>query len=117
MTRVLVCGGRDFDDADKVRLALDVAKPTVVIEGGAKGADRFAAEWAKENLAPENHLQFKADWSSLAKAAGPLRNRRMIEEGKPDLVIAFEGGRGTLNMIRQARANAIPVICIDWSPT
>lgn len=43
------------------------------------------------------------------KAAGPIRNQRMLDEGKPDLVVAFPGGRGTADMVRRAKAAGVPV--------
>lgn len=53
---------------------------------------------------------FPADWHRDGKAAGPIRNRRMLLEGMPDLVVAFPGGRGTADMVRRARAAGIEVV-------
>lgn len=64
---------------------------------------------AAQTLPGVKHLPFEADWHTHGRAAGPIRNRRMIEEGKPDLVVAFPGGRGTANMVNQARAAGIEV--------
>lgn len=99
--RVLVCGGRDYLNYEKVFGYLDRrrSEDTVIIQGGAKGADFLAKCWAKARAVPcEEYL---ADWS-LGKQAGMLRNKRMLEEGKPDLVLAFPGGKGTANMVHQA---------------
>ncbi|MBP0440637.1 DUF2493 domain-containing protein [Tianweitania sediminis] len=108
MTRVLVCGGRDYDNRDYVHQILDALDSVeVIIEGGATGADLAAASWATFS---RKHIEtFPADWKTHGKAAGPIRNQRMIDEGKPDLVIAFPGGRGTADMIRRAEAASIPV--------
>lgn len=109
--RVLVCGGRDYSDREKVIKELTLLRASrhqlIIIEGGARGADALAAEFAKNYWIP--HVQYKADWEKHGKAAGPIRNKQMIEEGKPDLVLAFPGGRGTANMIAQAKAAGIPV--------
>ena len=51
--------------------------------------------------------EFKADWDKFGRAAGPIRNAQMLREGKPDLVVAFPGGRGTANMVAQAKARAL----------
>ena len=59
----------------------------MVIVGGARGADTMAAEWATARSIP--CLIYMADWSGLGPKAGPIRNQRMLDEGKPDLVIAF----------------------------
>ncbi len=109
--RVLVCGGRDYRDPDAVYSALDKLDAEqgieCVIEGGALGADCFAAEWADYTKTP--HEQFIADWKKHGKSAGPIRNRLMLEDGKPDLVMAFPGGRGTANMISQAEKLGVRV--------
>jgi len=54
-------------------------------------------------------IEFKADWGQFGTYGGPIRNSRMIHEGKPDLVIAFPGGSGTGNMVKQAEAVGLPV--------
>lgn len=112
MTRVLVCGGREFNDPTFIWRNLTSLHArrnfTVVIQGGAKGVDTFARIWAEQKTLPCE--EYAADWANKGKAAGPIRNRRMLEEGKPDLVIAFPGGRGTANMVEQARAAGIEVI-------
>jgi predicted Rossmann-fold nucleotide-binding protein len=112
MTRVLVCGGRDFNDDERVFAVLSSYDHdyhfTRLIQGGAPGADSAAARWA--DIGGIVVMCFKPNWKKHSKAAGPIRNARMIEEGKPDLVIAFPGGRGTANMVAQARAAGIEVI-------
>jgi hypothetical protein len=54
-----------------------------------------------------------AEWESLGRKAGPIRNQRMLTEGKPALVVAFPGGKGTANMVAQARATNVRVFI--WS--
>ncbi len=108
---ILVCGARDYADMNRVYVVLDELdreRPVVmVIHGGSSGADRFASNWACERGVHQR--DFPADWRAHGKAAGPIRNRRMLEEGEPDLVIAFPGGRGTADMVRQAKAAGVPV--------
>lgn len=106
--RVLVCGGRDYNDCVRVGLQLRMLKATQVIEGGATGADYCAAHWAAKAGIPVE--TYPADWKTHGKAAGPIRNQQMIDEGKPDVVIAFPGGRGTADMVRRAQSAGIPVI-------
>ena len=110
--RVLVCGGRDFADRDTVFRALNALAEKYgrlnVIQGGARGADRLALDWALQ--APSVQLSnYPADWQRHGKAAGAIRNQQMLDEGKPDLVLAFPGGRGTADMVRRAKAAGIPV--------
>jgi len=110
MTRVLVCGGRDYDDEARVFEELDRLKPTFVIEGGANGADSLAWRWAKRNLPFNSRRTFEANWSAHGKAAGAIRNQQMLDEGKPDLVLAFPGGRGTADMVRRAKRAGVQVV-------
>ena len=109
---VLVCGGRDYEDIDRVYAVLDGihAKAPIasIIHGGAKGADKLAGSWAFfRDLVPERI--YRANWADLGKAAGPLRNQQMLDKEAVDLVIAFPGGRGTADMVRRARKAGVPV--------
>ena len=115
--RVLVCGGRSYgvkDDAARLFMFRHLSTLhekyyfTAIIEGGAPGADASAATFGRMNSIPV--LTFKADWNEYGRAAGPIRNRRMIEEGHPDLVVAFPGGRGTADMMFWAKKAGVKVI-------
>jgi hypothetical protein len=109
--RVLVCGGRDYSDFEHLSEVLDrhyrVRPFSHLIHGGAAGADLLADTWASDNHVLR--VPFFAEWDVFGKSAGPIRNGRMLEEGKPDLVLAFAGGRGTADMIRKAEASGVPV--------
>lgn len=123
--RVLVCGGRDYADRDKVYKTLyDICDefllwspedehgnklpgPITIINGAAKGADNIATDWAVVNRT--GLKEYPADWDKHGKAAGYIRNKQMLDEGKPDLVIAFPGGVGTANMVKLAREAGIEV--------
>jgi hypothetical protein len=110
--RVLVCGGREFADRQFLHDALDRLRDergiTLVIAGGARGADTFAAEWAATRSI--ECRVYEAEWAALGRSAGPIRNQRMLDDGKPELVVAFPGGRGTADMMRRARAAGVEVI-------
>lgn len=109
--RVLVCGGREFCDYRLFKsVMVDNFDKTVpfIIQGGAKGADFLAKIWANE-YGFESH-EFPADWKVHGKAAGMIRNKQMLEEGKPDIVVAFEGGYGTASMIKLSKEAGIKVI-------
>lgn len=107
--RVLVCGGRDFTDRDWLFTELDSMHQTdpisVIIEGRAAGADTLACMWAVARRVSYEH--YPADWKTHGRAAGPLRNAKMLSAGRPDLVLAFPGGSGTANMVKQARASGV----------
>lgn len=109
--RVLVCGGRDFDDDVAVDLALrEIAASHgqfIVIQGGAPGADKLARKWCQKHRI--SFVTVEAEWRKHGRAAGPIRNQIMVDEYKPHLVVAFPGGRGTEDMVRRATAAGIPV--------
>lgn len=136
--RILVCGGRDYQDRSRVVLELDrltidegdmmPRKGTVIIHGACRtGADRWADEWVVVNWC--QFEEYPADWSNIERpgavirrrkdgslydaAAGPFRNQRMIDEGKPDLVVAFPGKDGTADMVRRAAAAGVPTLVIQ----
>lgn len=107
----LVCGGRDFSDESLFEsamgdLMLRFGCPAKIVHGAAKGADTMAGDLAKRLSVEE--IACPADWQKHGRAAGPIRNREMLSH-KPDLVIAFPGGRGTAKMIKQARDAGIDV--------
>jgi hypothetical protein len=110
--RVLVCGGRGYDDRDRLFLILDRAhwaNPIeLLVHGAATGADTLAGLWAKERGVSVQ--AFPADWKKYGDAAGPIRNGLMLEATKPHMVIAFPGGRGTANMVKLARHAGIPIV-------
>lgn len=108
--RLLVCGGRDFADELNLFRTLDYLhrhRIACVIHGAARGADSLAGKWAREQGVPCR--SFPADWNRHGRAAGAIRNQQMLDEGRPDLVVAFPGGRGTADMVRRAKAAGIPV--------
>lgn len=109
--RLLVCGGRDFSDYSMVERLLDEVHAktplTCLIHGAARGADSLASFWARTRGIAR--LAFPALWEEEGRAAGPLRNARMIREGYPDAVFAFPGGPGTADMVARARRAGLPV--------
>jgi hypothetical protein len=110
--RVLVCGGRNFEDRAMLWRVLDSLHEqhrfSVVIHGMARGADRLADHWATFNRIPA--YRFHAPWTQYGNAAGPIRNAKMLANGQPDLVVAFPGANGTKDMIRKALAAKVDVL-------
>jgi hypothetical protein len=115
--RVLVCGGRDYLGEEawrRVARELDELhqscgfKVMTIIQGGSTGADEHARFWAE--LYEARLITERADWRKYGKAAGPTRNQRMIDKHRPDVVLAFPGGRGTADMVRRAKAAGVRVI-------
>ena len=124
--RILVCGGRDFEDRNLLYRTLDEITPrtepdeygndmpknVTIISGMARGADTIAVDWAVINWCGID--EYPADWRKHGRKAGPIRNQQMIDEGKPNLVIAFKGGNGTNDMVKRAIRAGIEVRKIDW---
>mgnify|MGYP000473452846 CR=1 FL=1 len=144
--RVLVCGSRDFgtkiDESGKRQLDPESRSYRMehiildgllsdwqsshpgdftVIEGEAMGADLIAANWATKMMMQDGHAveveHYPADWEKYGKGAGPVRNKQMLTEGQPTLVLAFSNdftaSRGTNNMIQQATKAGVPVVKVE----
>lgn len=105
--RILVTGGRDFSDHNLLYETLDNLGITEICQGGAKGADRLAGAWAHDRSIP--CVIYKADWGLHGKSAGIKRNIFMLDDFKPDLVVAFPGGRGTAHMIQYSKKQGYKV--------
>jgi hypothetical protein len=104
--RLLVCGGRDFEDRtlafDTLDRVLAERGVSILIHGGARGADALGAEWATARSIPVQ--VFKPDWRRFGRGAGPVRNQEMIQIGKPTYAVAFPGGSGTADMCKRLAA-------------
>lgn len=71
----------------------------------------LARGWAAERTLP--YMTFPANWDRFGKAAGPIRNKWMLEYGQPDLVVAFPGGKGTAHMVKIATEAGVAVRIIE----
>lgn len=132
--RVAVTGGRDHqitEEEERRYLNLlhqrwcDASEgyPQVVnvlvLHGNCRGVDQRAAEIAES--AGFTTVPFEAPWDfevygpdagrgkvQVGSAAGPLRNWMMLEAA--DLLVAFPGGKGTANAVRQAGELGVEVV-------
>jgi predicted Rossmann-fold nucleotide-binding protein len=103
--KILVCGGRDFNDKERLdgylQSVIDEQNEKVaIIQGGARGADALAKAFAVRHGIP--CIEILPNWVFYGKRAGHLRNYYMLEYCEPNFIIAFPGGAGTANMIKQA---------------
>ena len=123
--RILVCGGRHFEDYDLLKNILVkvlqlkklTPKDVEIVSGHCKGADMLGEKWAEGNGA--NTKIFPADWVKYKKSAGPIRNKQMIDYitcFSDKLVVAFvsPNSKGTRNTISLAKKNNIPVIATEY---
>ncbi len=110
---ILITGSREWTNGRRiVERLLQEPDGTVIIEGGAMGADSFAAHAAM--ALGFKRIEVRADWGKYGKSAGPIRNRQMLDM-KPDLVLAFckNRSRGTMDCVNEALARKIPVELVD----
>lgn len=112
MKRVMVTGSRHWTDEGAVIRALRAAQDQlgafVLVHGACPtGADEIAADFWGRRGPVEAH---PADWAQHGKAAGPIRNKEMVESGI-DLVIAFPlpDSKGTRNAMALAHAAGIQI--------
>lgn len=100
---LLIAGSRSFTDYTKFKSYVNKftaglnKNEITIIEGGAKGTDRMAREFAIEN-----EIQFitmNADWNTHGKAAGMIRNRQMGEKATHAIIFWDGQSPGTKNMI------------------
>jgi hypothetical protein len=115
--KILACGDRNYHNYKYVRSKLDEIAQTyfydekiVLIEGGAKGADTLAkltAEYLGWAI-----IEIPANWDEHGKAAGPIRNKKMLDL-EPDIIVAFHDNiresKGTLDMMCQGNQMGVPV--------
>lgn len=110
--RILVTGGRHYNNPAEVARAMgavigDAPKhDVIVIHGKALGADTLAGEWARTN--GYHVAEVPALWKLWPMTAGPKRNSAMLLL-EPDVLVAFPGGRGTADMVMQARKHNVLV--------
>lgn len=114
--RILVCGDREWKDRRRMESVLfDIfCEHDTLIFGCCRGADNMAYDILHAEYGNEiNYAPYPAEWNKYGKAAGHIRNKQMIDEGRPELVLAFHNNidksKGTLNMIKQANKAGIEV--------
>lgn len=115
---IIVTGSRDWEDAELLGRALLAHKPGLVVEGGARGADALARQWAYGQRI--TCVTVPADWDRWGKNAGVVRNVKMLEQYPGALVVAFPlpQSRGTYHCIREAVKRGHKVMVVkpsgDW---
>lgn len=127
--RVLVTGGRDYgrkwtgtqwDENERqidrlfgvldkaLRAATLAGKHFALIHGGARGADSLSHKWAASRQLSDVRV-YEADWKTHGRRAGPIRNKKMLTNESPHVIIAFKGGNGTAHMMKIGREAGVPV--------
>lgn len=111
--KALFCGDRYWLSLNTIQhvfnwLEREMIPITLLIEGECRGADLMSRFIAERKGVPI--MAFPAKWKEHGKAAGHIRNQQMLDEGKPDIVVAFHAdlatSKGTKDMInRSLKAN------------
>ena len=108
--RLAVVGGRDFDNAALMWFVLERYAASVIISGGARGADSLAEEYAKINeLNFICYPPLVTKYDTFAEAA-LARNKDIVNAA--DAVVAFptKKSRGTWHTVNYAKKKGIPVV-------
>ncbi len=124
--KIIICGDRNWKDHQMIKQYISsLPKGTLIIQGECRGADLIAKASAKELGYPTTD-KYAADWQlydSLGYpkgAAGPIRNRKMLEE-KPDLVVAFhdniDTSKGTKDMLSAAKKSGVKTLLLSHNNT
>ena len=118
--KILICGDRNWQDKEPIRRELKTiiklfGPVAHIIHGCCRGADKMAGEVAEE-MGIEV-MEFPADWNKYGRKAGILRNIEMLDEGKPDMVLAFHeniaNSKGTANMVSRSKSDGLTVLVFD----
>jgi len=112
--KILVCGSRTWTSEEPIRRILSkLPKDTAIVHGGARGADSIAGRIAKElGLEVREYPVPQEEWDKVGKAAGVLRNERMLKSEHPDgdgvlidkafaFSVDFENSKGTRDMVER----------------
>ncbi len=112
--RILFCGDRLWNDIGVIRRVMEQARPDVVIEGEARGADTLARIVAEQLGIPVEGYALNS--VKHGKSASYMRNREMVRRGQPDRVIAFhdalDRSKGTKDLITVALGAQIPITLV-----
>lgn len=131
--KICITGGRDYDKPNLIQwiiyqLKLRLPKrdfDVTLIHGAAKGVDTFAELEARKDFyngtiglawKTRPYPVLKEDWEKYGLQAGPRRNKIMLTEEQPHVLISFPGGKGTANCVGTAIELDIPVISFYDAP-
>jgi hypothetical protein len=117
--KILVCGSRDWTARYYIAKTLEHCKEVygefTLIHGNCRGVDKIAGDYSANTMEMVT-VAVPAKWTEQGRRAGPIRNTRMLKQGRPDLVLAFHNdlanSKGTGDMVSQARAAGVPVVII-----
>lgn len=116
MFRVIIAGGRDFNDYQLLKTKMDSLlrnkSKVIIVSGGARGADSLGERYAKERGL--EITKYPADWDRYGKSAGYRRNEQMAQNA--DALVAFWDGqsKGTAHMIQIGQSKGLQTRTIRY---
>lgn len=139
MVRIIIAGGRDFNNYELMKESIDntLTKLSIknlstglgnypagflhgveFISGTARGADVLGEVIVSER--GWQVIRFPADWDTYGKSAGYIRNEQMAEyamsEDSYGVLLAFWDGqsKGTKHMIDLAKKHGLDIYVINY---
>jgi hypothetical protein len=117
--KLIVAGGRDFDDYELLSTSIMTLangiyedKGVSIVSGMARGADKLAVQFARTHNV--KLYEFPADWNTLGKGAGFVRNAQMAAVSHGLLSFWDGESRGTKHMIETMHKLNKPVFIIKY---
>ena len=99
MVKLGIVGSRSFNNYDFLKKCLSFHEISLIISGGAKGADSLAIDYAKEHRI--KYIEFLPNWDMEGRSAGYNRNKKIVEAS--DEIVAFwdsksKGSKHTIDL-------------------
>jgi predicted Rossmann fold nucleotide-binding protein DprA/Smf involved in DNA uptake len=110
--RLAVVGSRHCTDQDLVEIYIlllheQLGERLSLVSGAATGVDTLARIIAEKHGLPIT--EFPADWSKYGRAAGPIRNKQLVQASDAVLAFVAPTSKGTRQTITLARERGLPV--------
>ena len=117
MFKVIIAGGRDFNDYDLLKVKMNrilsnITDEIVVISGTARGADSLGEKYATEM--GYKLEQYPANWNKYGKRAGYLRNKQMADVAHACVCFWDSKSKGTKHMIDLANEKKLKLRVVKY---
>lgn len=107
--KLMVCGSRTITNTEWVFQQIETLiaekginkEDLIIVDGGAKGVDTYAAHWANNNNVQIEW--YRPDWGHYGRGAGVVRNKLMVEACNLCLILWDGTSKGTKNDIELCR--------------
>lgn len=112
--RTVIAGSRSCNDIEILLKAIDNCPWTItsIVCGKAEGADSLGEAYGLLNFIPIH--EFPADWNTLGRKAGPIRNEQMAKNADCVIVLWDGESSGAGHMIRMALKYELPLLVYEY---